>query len=180
MNNSVIDALNLFFSHYHQIWQQTAYPKQAFDELWLSDCHKGSPKNGEIEWQPVKRNEQGNFDNLTQALEIPIHSDISDFYGSYFSDPLPALFDDHPITLIQAWNPEDFENLQENMIRHLLMQQQLKQPASLFLATTDDEMEIVSMNNDTGEVIVERLGQGQVSLLSSNLAEFIKNLKPVT
>ena len=180
MNNPVITALTQFFEDYQTIWQKSGYPCQPYDEQWLSPCQMGEAQHDEIKWQPVARVPTADFKNIEQAMELTLHPDINPFYGHFYSDSLDAKFDDHLITLIQPWNSDDFERLQQNMIHHLMMQQRLKQPATLFLATTDDDMELISLKNDTGEVIVEKLGVGEVSVLAPDLAQFISKLIPIT
>jgi len=65
------------------------------------------------------------------------------------------------------------------MIAHFMMQKRLKQPASMFIASCSDEMQIVSVLNATGEVQLETLGKGQEAILADNLADFLASLTPV-
>ena len=65
------------------------------------------------------------------------------------------------------------------MIAHFMMQQRLKQPASMFIATCSDEMQIISVLNKTGQVQLETLGKGQEALLAENLEDFLARLQPI-
>lgn len=177
MNASVIIALEQLFAKYKRFWQATAFPEYTADPQWPSPCEQQTATGLKI-WQAVKREPPADFNNVAAALELPLHPNINEFYGHYYSDLLPAEFNGQAITLIQAWNEEDFKQLQQNLIQHLLMQRQLKQRPSLFLATTEDDMEVISMDNQSGEVILERLGVGQQRRLANNLYDFIMGLTP--
>ena len=65
------------------------------------------------------------------------------------------------------------------MIAHFMMQKRLKQPASMFIASCSDEMQIISILNDSGQVQLETLGKGQESILAENLADFLAGLTPI-
>jgi SecY interacting protein Syd len=80
--------------------------------------------------------------------------------------------------LLQVWNEEDFERLQQNLIGHLLMKQRLKQSPSLFFGLTDEEDFILTVINDTGEVALEQVGKPAQEILAPTLAHFIAQLSP--
>ncbi len=178
MKLSAEEELASFFARCLQSWQKNGLPKQDYDANWLSPCQVGEAKQGEISWQPVRRAQSASLGNLKQALEVNIHKDIQDFYGGWYSDAVLCQFENHNIELIQAWNQDDFERLQENIIAHFLMQRRLKQPDSVFVASCEDEMQIVSVVNDTGEVQLEELGKGQIRVLAPDLATFLSQLQP--
>ena len=83
------------------------------------------------------------------------------------------------VELVQPWNEADFERLQENLIGHLLMLRRLKLPETLFLATTRNESQLISLLNATGEVVLEQLGQGPRLVLAPDLARFLDRLSPL-
>ena len=58
------------------------------------------------------------------------------------------------------------------------MKQKLKQPISIFFAVTDDEDFILSINNESGEVWVERVGCIPHKKVADNLTSFIATLEP--
>ena len=43
---------------------------------------------------------------------------------------------------------------------------------------TDEEDFIISIDNDTGEVVLEQVGKRPSEVLAPNLAEFLAHLKP--
>lgn len=180
--NKIIEAqLFALFARQQVLWQQRKHslPMQVFDSQWISPCQVGDPQNEQIAWSAVKRDPSLNLSNIEEALQIPLHPAISEFFCAAYADSVPCLFAGHPLTLIQVWNEEDFRLLQENMIAHFLMQKRLKKPASMFIASCSDEMQIISIVNATGEVQLETLGKGQDAILADNLADFLAQLEPV-
>ncbi len=82
-------------------------------------------------------------------------------------------------TLLQVWSEADFVRMQENLIGHLLTQKRLKLSPTLFLATTDSEMMLISLCNLSGEVVLEELGTRQRRVLSGSLSDFLSTLSPL-
>jgi SecY interacting protein Syd len=58
------------------------------------------------------------------------------------------------------------------------MKQKLKQAETIFFAVTDEEDMIISLDNISGEVWVERVGCKPHKKLSNSLVEFISQLTP--
>ncbi|WP_427976850.1 SecY-interacting protein [Agarivorans sp.] len=176
MNKPISSPLSVVFSKFEQDWQINGYPSIDYDPDWLSPCQLGEEQNGNILWKPFLREQQGDFSGIEHALELPLHASVKAFYGDYFSAGLVMDYQQNRIELVQAWNEQDFEMLLENIIGHLLMQRRLKQKATVFIATTDDEMKVVSIDNDSGEVVLEQLGKGIELVLASCLDEFLAKL----
>ena len=80
---------------------------------------------------------------------------------------------------MQIWNDDDAERLQQNLIGHVLMKRQLKQPETLFFALTDEEDFIVSVDNASGQVVLEQVGKPAQQVLAQDLAEFLATLQPL-
>lgn len=184
MTTAVSSALADFYQAYaEQSQSQQVKPAQIFDPEWDSTCFlAGSEeRDGEIYrfWQPVKRDGKIDFANIENALEISLDKQINAFFGDYYSDHIYADFNGEIVGLVQVWNEDDFIGLQENLIAHLLMKKKLKQSPTLFIATCDDEMDIIAIDNTNGAVVKERLGKGISAVLSPDLASFITQLKPV-
>jgi len=182
MNNTIKTALVELFNRHAKIWQdeQGSLPQQCFDDEWISACQVQRLAGELITWSPVEREANISLRNIEEALDITLHPSIATLFCSFYADGIPCLYDDHPIDLIQAWNEEDFKLLQENMIAHFMMQKRLKKPASMFIASCSDEMQVISILNETGEVQLETLGKKQEAILAPNLAEFLDKLQPVT
>ena len=181
MNTDTQIQLFALYERYLQLWQSThaSLPIQGFDAEWISTCQVGDVVDEKIHWQPIKRDDSVDLNNIEQALEITLHPSIAAFFCSGYSEHITCEFEGHQIELLQIWNDADFLILQENMIAHFMMQQRLKKPASMFIATCHDEMQVVSILNKTGQVQLETLGKNQEAVLAETLAEFLSKLTPV-
>jgi SecY interacting protein Syd len=180
---SCSSALDCFIKKYLNSYQDTLSEFPRYYPLGeASLCIQGTfdANSDEIVfWQPVKRDNAADFSNVEHALNIQLHQDIHAFYGQYFSAPLPftASFGDGE--LIQAWNQADFENLQQNVIGHLIMKQKLKQPSTWFIGVTGDDDQMLTVNNDDGSVWIEIPGQKQSTQIAPSLTEFLQQLSPL-
>jgi SecY interacting protein Syd len=181
MNTDTEIQLFALYQRYLSLWQSThgSLPTQSFDPEWTSSCQIGEVIDGMMTWQPVKRDLPISLKNIEQALEITLHPSITELFCHTYSDHLSCDFDGHLIELVQVWNEADFTMLQENMIAHFMMQKRLKQPASMFIATCSDEMQVISILNETGQVQLETLGKRQETILAESLADFLSKLTPV-
>ena len=74
---------------------------------------------------------------------------------------------------------EDFQRVQENLIGHLVVQKRLKLSPTLFIATLESELDVISVCNLSGEVVKETLGTAKRLTLSPSLAGFLNQLEPV-
>jgi SecY interacting protein Syd len=156
------------------------------DEQWLSPCEQGSYDDTYNFWQPVNVSnvEVSNdyhalcFANVESALNLKLHHDIKTYFTTIFSHDIEACCDEGNLSLLFAWNQEDFERLQENIIGHILMKQRLKQTETVFFAVTDEEDMIISVDNSSGEVWVEQVGCKPHKKLSDSLSTFIAQLTP--
>ena len=152
-----------------------------FDKDWPSPCYSRDAENGEVvNWQPVKQTGNNNFNGLEEALDIKLHADFVTWFTRYFSFHLPAKAEQGNCELLQVCSDEDFERLQENLIGHIMMKRRLKQPATLFFALTDDDDYLISLDNSTGEVLLERVGKRAEQVLAPSMADFLSALTPRT
>lgn len=184
MTNAVYAAMTDFYQRYVEMCKENNYqPSQPFDAEWDSVCFTDEERiiDGESQrcWLPVKRSEKINFDNIESAMSIQLDPQLAAFFGTYLSDHIPVKLNDENITLVQVWNDEDFHGLQENIIAHLMMKKRLKQSPTLFIASSEDDMQIIAIDNVTGEVVREYLGKGVVDVLAPDVASFMGMLTPV-
>ncbi len=188
-NKTLAQSLLKFSTDFcHQHTEQFGHlPLMDHDEQWLSPCEVGPHDDKHHYWQPfVMDNEQVkddkleslSFTNVESALNLELHPDIKTYFTTIFSGDIEALCHEGQLSLLFAWNREDFDRLQENIIGHILMKQRLKQAETVFFAVTDEEDMIISVDNSNGEVWVERVGCKPHKKLSDSLACFIKELTP--
>ncbi len=180
MTKKLEQALDNFIDQYRTVAEQQGGLWAEYDEQWPSSCVAQPVSDGEwVEWQPVKQENEISFDNLSEALEVAIDPQLAGFFGRYFSDNLEASTQKGKLTLLQVWSADDLERLQQNLIGHVLMKRQLRQPITLFFALTDEEDFIISIDNQTGEVVLEQVGKLPCEVLAPNLAEFLAQLTPI-
>lgn len=175
MQDQVVMALYELFTRQRRLG---GIPLVEHDAAFASPAELLPPQAGKVGWQPWARPEPGSFDNLADALAMPVHEDLTAVFGHYYAGNVAACFKGLFLTLLQPWNERDFERLQQNQIAHQLMMQKLKLPASWFLATCRDEQKLVTLNNASGEVQLERLGKGSIGVLAPNLSLFLRELEP--
>ena len=155
-----------------------------FEAAWPSVCYSADKsvdqmQEGElVQWRPVRQNTNLSFSNVEEALSLSLDSQYCEYFTRYFSNNMQAKAAQGACELLQVWNEEDFERLQQNLIGHLLMKQRLKQSPSLFFGLTDEEDFILTVINDTGEVALEQVGKPAQEILAPTLAHFIAQLSP--
>lgn len=175
LSKSIEQLLQQFINTVEQ--KSGGLPLVEQDQQWLSPCECGDVNaDGLIAWQPCAIDDELGFANVEKAIGFTIHDDIKVFFTSFYSDVIPAKCEHGELELLLAWNKDDFERLQQNIIGHILMKQRLKQEPTLFFAVTDeDDMNLV-IKNDTGEVWVEPVGCEPKTLVAKNLQEFLSTL----
>ena len=179
MAHSVAEALHTFSQRYLDAYQAAHQHLPENEELadWVSPCVEQKFESS-VYWQPVVRDEAADLTNVENGIEIALHEDIHAFYGIQYSADMAASWNGNALNLLQVWSDEDYQRLQENILGHLVMQRRLKQKPTVFIATTDDEMEVVSICNLTGNVILEKLGTDNRQVLSEDVASFLLQLEP--
>jgi len=120
------------------------------------------------------------FDDLEQALELELHPDIAVLYGGHFGPDLPLWWHSLPLTLIQCEDEHDLCRLQQNLIGHVLMQRRLKLADTLFIASVPHDNFVISLVNQTGEIVLEQLGRGPIKRLARDLGTFLDEVGPRT
>ena len=154
-----------------------------FDPDWRSSCEldiRHEHHATQIGWRPTSQAIPVSFGGLANALEQPIHEDICAYYRHYWSGSLEAQTLDGHVSLIQLWNPEDFERLIQNLIGHSLAKQRRRESFSVFFATTEEDSELfLSIDNLTGKVLLEDPGKPVLRTVANSVAEFLDTLTPV-
>jgi SecY interacting protein Syd len=176
------DAIWQLGQQYCQLFQEnnSSLPQSDYDPDWPSPCiQRVNETTQQVYWQPQRQNPVLDFSNVEQALEITLHQDIVAYYTAMYSDVIYTQCEYGVCELLFAWSEDDFKRLQQNLIGHLLMKKRLKQPATLFFALTDEEDTILSVDNNTGCVMVEQVGLTPTKVIAQSLADFIEQLTPI-
>lgn len=178
----LISALDAFVARYLERYPRLEDP---FDPGWRSPCELGDPYPGpgdepRVAWRPLRRPEGADdFAGLERALEMAVHPDIKAYYGRYWSGGLEAQAPDGHVSLLFLWNAEDADRLVENLIGHALAQRRAKCPFSVFFACTEASSELfLTVENDTGRVLLEAPGRKPLRVVAASLAEFLDTLTP--
>ena len=155
-------------------------PTVQHDAAWPSPCQAGPPDaDGRIHWEPRERDTAADFGGLERALDVTIHPDIKSFYGSFWAGTLELAAEEGGLTLIQVWNHDDFERLVENIIGHAMAKQRARSPLTVFIAVADEGEFMLSVDNESGSVVLEEPGSPPTREVSPSLAEFLNRLEPV-
>ncbi|MHA7845591.1 SecY-interacting protein [Serratia sp. D1N4] len=180
MDQDVSHALREFTRRYVDLWQQQRGHAPASQELYgvASPCIVEN-RDDQVLWLPQSFIPEATLVKVENALELQLQPDIHIFYTQQYAGDMSAQFEAHRMTLLQVWSEDDFIRLQENLIGHLVTQKRLKLSPTLFLATTESEMTMVSLCNVSGNVVLEQFGSDKRTFLSNSLADFLRMLRPV-
>jgi len=179
--SDVQEALNRFVSRY-----LARYPElyEVFDPDWRSPCELDPPTPGPdgveiVRWKPVARRYADDFAGLENALETTIHPDIKAYYGAWWSGGLEAAAPEGHVSLLLLWNQDDGRRLVENLIGHAMAKQRARAPFSVFFACTEQDSELfLSVQNDSGRVVLERPGYKPLREVARSLSVFLDRLEP--
>lgn len=181
MSIAVKAALDRLFQRYVEDHQRVAgtLPTQQFDPAWVSECQVGEPdSDGMIHWRPRERAVVADFSGLERALDVELHADIKCFYGSYWGDVMELEAEEGGVSLIQIWNHDDFDRFVENVLGHAMAKQRSKAPLTIFVASTDEREHMLSVENDSGRVVLEEPGRPPIREVSPSLVELLDRLNP--
>jgi SecY interacting protein Syd len=186
MSNSLVENLDSFINSYIDLaGDDKKQLLTEFDTDWLSPCllfnevQLTEVTSGEkMAWRPQLQPAGSHLGNLATALEIEIHPQLEALFCRYYSHDLPATTERGDLDILQAWNQDDFERLQKNLISHVLMKRRLKQPETLFFACTDQDDMIISVDVASGNVMLEQVGKVPTEVLAVDIASFVKTLRP--
>lgn len=180
MDPQTADALKGFTQRYCEAWQQRHGTQPRSEDLYGVPSPCVMATEGEsVLWQPQPFSLEPTLAAVERALDIVVQQPLQTYYTSQYAGDMPALFGERQLTLLQVWGPDDFQRVQENLIGHLATQKRLKLSPTLFIGTLDSELDVVSVCNLTGEVILETLGTRNRTTLSASVASFLTHLEPL-
>ena len=180
MDELTAQALIAFTTRYCDAWHEKNNSWPLSEELYgvPSPCIISSTDDA-VFWQPQPFAGENNLNAVERAFDIVVQPAVHAFYTTQFAGDMHAQFADEKLTLLQTWSEDDFRRVQENLIGHLVTQKRLKLSPTLFIATQDNELDVISVCNLSGEVCKETLGTRKRTVLAASLAEFLTQLKPV-
>lgn len=175
-------ALDSLFTKYCESFEKSNQSLTTeFDAAWPSPCYQETVEDGEIaRWKPVLMDESVTFSNLEEGLSMAIHPDIIAYYCRYWSNNIDLKTERGNLQLLFAWNQQDLIRLQQNLVGHVLMKRKLKQPETFFIGLTDEEDFIISLDNQSGQVMLEQIGLVPCEVLASNMTAFINGLTVIS
>ncbi|HCB0610352.1 SecY-interacting protein [Klebsiella pneumoniae] len=172
MDHQTAEALRAFTQRYCAVWQQQRHSLPRSEELYGVPSPCVVDTQGEaVFWQPQPFSLAQNISAVERALDIVVQQPLHSYYTTQFAG--------ETLTLLQTWSEEDFQRVQENLIGHLVVQKRLKLSPTLFIATLESELDVISVCNLSGEVVKETLGTAKRITLSPSLAGFLNHLEPV-
>lgn len=151
-------------------------PVTTFDPDWPSPCVVQVLDDEKCYWQPVAMTEPPAFARLANAMEQPVQPDLVQLFSVAWSASLPVEFDGNQFELLQLWSSADFDNLLSNQIGHAMEKKRVRQPLSFFFALVD-EKRFLSVDNASGEVLLETLGTRQPTSLAPGLELFLEQVR---
>lgn len=182
-SEATLQALQRFFEQFIALSEEVnnSLPLITWDEEWLSECapttNATADQHGNVKWRPTARPYTSLFSSLESALEFKFHPDLVCFYNSFWSDGIIASHPKGELSLIQIWNQDDEEILKENILGHAFAKIKNRLPITIFIGCTSDD-QIIAIDNNSGQVVLERPGYASHETLASNVAEFISSLTP--
>ena len=174
MNHS--SPLGQFFDRHASAWTQTHGHLPVTDRSESGPASAGEHDLGQL-WQPAAR-DAADFANLAQALELELHPALAEFYGHFYAGN-PGF--DAPFgagELLQPWDEEDFEFLQENLIGHAMMKKKLKQPPTWFIGVMADSNLMLVLDNGDGSIWLELPGKEPETRVADSLEALFDSLSP--
>ncbi|HCM8869333.1 SecY-interacting protein [Klebsiella pneumoniae] len=180
MDHLTAEALRAFTQRYCAVWQQQRHSLPRSEELYGVPSPCVVDTQGEaVFWQPQPFSLAQNISAVERALDIVVQQPLHSYYTTQFAGDMSGRFAGETLTLLQTWSEEDFQRVQENLIGHLVVQKRLKLSPTLFIATLESELDVISVCNLSGEVVKETLGTAKRITLSPSLAGFLNHLEPV-
>lgn len=147
-----------------------------YDCEWPSICFSATEDESYVYWQPRRQCDNNHFSGVEQALELSLHRDIITYYTRWYSLNLPITLPYGSCEMLQVISIKDFVLLQENLIGHLLMQQQLALEPTIFIGVVENSEIIISVNNQSGEVGLELPGKPAHKVIAQNIGEFLESI----
>ncbi|QEH34888.1 SecY interacting protein Syd [Aquisphaera giovannonii] len=143
------------------------------DPEWTSPCEVGEPDgDARIRWRPVEITPPPDFLDVEAEAGVILHPDVKEFYGSYFGRCDEQHFRGMTALLKVSWNPEELAILKRQIVEHLRICPTIPAPFTVFFASTDGDP-FFSVDNASGEVLLEEPGRPDAKVVAPSLAAFL-------
>lgn len=129
-------------------------------------------------WQPKPFMGEQNVNAVERAMDLVIQPALHAFYTTQFAGDMTACFAGQPLTLLQTGAKTICNAFRKTSLvtGHA---KRLKLSPTLFIATLDSELDVISVCNLSGEVIKETLGTRNRDVLAPSLADFLTRIEPL-
>ena len=180
MDIETANALTTFTTRYCDAWHEAkgTWPQSA-DLYGVPSPCVISTLDDRVIWQPKPFSGEPNVNAVERAMDLVVQPAVHARYTTQFAGDMPARLGDLTLTLLQTWSEDDLQRVQENLIGHLVTQKRLKLSPTLFIATLDSELDVISVCNLSGEVVKETIGTRNRETLAPSLADFLTQLEPL-
>lgn len=178
---TINDALDDLIARYIAAYEAAQVPLVTeANDAWQAPIYTAAVGSDDtVGWQPVRQQQAVDFTDLVNALEEPFHEDFMAYFSRWFSADLAVLWEQHPLWLLHLHGDDDAERMLANQAGHVLMKRRLKQPITLFLGLAEESDDLlITLDNQTGVVGLEFVGQEQHETLAPSLAEFLTKSTP--
>lgn len=176
--NEVTEALTNVLEQYVRYLNMLGRATVEADPQWASPCEVGElDAQGMVRWQPVAMDSAPDFSDVEVAINEPLHPDIRAFYGSYWAGNVQAKYGKEIVLLHTVWNPQDLDRKNQALIEHVLARREvLGGSATIPIANTDGDL-FFSVDNLSGEVLLEEPGYPPQGVIAASLREFLAALR---
>lgn len=158
MDIETANALTTFTARYCDAWHEKdqTWPQSADLYGVPSPCIISSVDDYVI-WQPKPFDGEQNVNAVERAMDIMVQPAVHAFYTTQFAGDMPARFADVTLTLLQTERRRSAacSGKPDWSSGHA---KRLKLSPTLFIATLDSELDVISVCNLSGEVIKETIG----------------------
>lgn len=124
----------------------------------------------------IIKGESRNFSAVERGIGFALHPSIKDFYSTQLSGDTHAIYKGLKLELVDVRDEDEFIRLQENILGHLVMLRRLKLAATVFIATVKEDNRLISIDNESGNVVYEFLGSSRRVILEPSVHDFLNKL----
>jgi SecY interacting protein Syd len=135
------------------------------DPEWPSPCEILPPDpDGMVRWRPIKMEPPADF------VGVHLHSDIQEFYGSWWGGHVEGRHSGEVVFLDVAWNKDDLAQIRQTLDTHVAAGE------PVFVAGTDSDW-YFGVDNVSGAVMLCESGRPPLRQIAPSLAAFLAGVQ---